>query len=220
MSDSRKRKPIHKDANSRKKPKGYYKRQSNTTTPVGLKPGISGIFVSCPKDRERLCVRECYNLFNETNPPVDPTNFVHYILSDLYDNKLKKSRFIQRLTPITKACYADMPEIIVLAKEVIGAHFHSQDEITKEEKKNIHYSIVPRIRNNKMIDRTQLIDTLAGIVGKQHTVNLDNPELAVLVEVFKNVCGISVVRDYLKFKKFNLELIPSTDDNLNAESTQ
>ncbi|CAG8498124.1 2898_t:CDS:10 [Ambispora leptoticha] len=262
MAELRKRKPIHKDFSSRKKQKGFYKRFSSNTAPVGLKPGISGIFVSCPKDKEPLCIQECYNLFNEyaeklydiedsiarelaqikkkhgdylfssiqtgsdcivfikTKPPVEPANFVHQTLSDIYDNKLKKSRFIQRLTPITKTCYANMPAIIELAKEVIGPHFHSQDEITEEEKKNIRYSIVPRIRNNHKIDRTQLIGTLAEIVGKQHTVNLDNPELAVIVEVFKSICGISVVRDYIKFKKFNLELISNNGDNLNTECIQ
>ncbi|CAG8498200.1 11604_t:CDS:10 [Acaulospora colombiana] len=48
-------------SSKKQKDKSYYKKQSKV---AGLKPNISGIFVSCTKSKEALCVRECYDLFN------------------------------------------------------------------------------------------------------------------------------------------------------------
>jgi len=49
-----------------------------------------------------------------------------------------------------------------------------------------------------------MIQTIASCVPEGHTVDLDDPELFVLVEVFKNVCGISLVQDYYRLQKFNV----------------
>ncbi|KAG9284282.1 hypothetical protein G9A89_002092 [Geosiphon pyriformis] len=273
MSASRKRKINTESEADRKKRKGYFSRQTNNSV-ANLEPNISGIFISCPKHKERNCVRECYDLFNEyveklyevenssdppnegstedvetaflkelasmkkkhgeymfssiqtgtdcsvflkTNPPVDPVQLVHYILTDINKTKQKKTRFTQRLTPITKTCFANIPAIVELAKEVLGPHFGCKGEVSPRK---IAYSVMPRIRNNSKIERLELIDTIVGIVGKQHPVNLDNPELVIIVEVFKSICGISVVQDYYKLKKYNLETITVDETDANQETTK
>jgi len=40
--------------------------------------------------------------------------------------------------------------------------------------------------------------------GKGHTVDLNNPDLAICVEIIKNVCCMSVVRDLFKLRKYNI----------------
>lgn len=79
------------------------------------------------------------------------------------------------------------------------------------------------MRNHNTLTRDKLIPELAKCVPEGHTVSLDNPELFILVEIFKvrqrarvllhtdrlttdtqSVCGISVVKNYYKFQKFNI----------------
>ena len=62
-----------------------------------------------------------------------------------------------------------------------------------------------KIRNNSKMDRMEIIKGIAAVIGEKHKVNLTNPTLFVVVEIFKTVCGISVVDDYFKYKKYNME---------------
>lgn len=59
-----------------------------------------------------------------------------------------------------------------------------------------------------------MIEKLASIVqekNNEHKVNLTNPNLTIIVEVMKSVCGIAVVRDYFRFSKYNLHTICGID---------
>ncbi|CAG8793063.1 3417_t:CDS:2, partial [Dentiscutata erythropus] len=69
------------------------------------------------------------------------------------------------------------------------------------------YAVIPNIRNNKNIERMKLITTIARLVGDDHIVNLDDPDLVIIVEIFKNICGMSVLSDYKRLKKYNIESI-------------
>jgi len=42
---------------------------------------------------------------------------------------------------------------------------------------------------------------------KGHTVNLNKPDLAVCVEIIKNVCCLSVVKDLFRLRKYNIHEI-------------
>ncbi|KAI9202663.1 uncharacterized protein BJ171DRAFT_569450 [Polychytrium aggregatum] len=245
--------------------------------PFQVEPGMVGVFVSCTLGREKYCIKELYNLFDEYAerlygkdiglldkpgasqgndleddpaedddddedesfeaafakevqglktsrsqkrfvnvnisidccvfmkfaPPIVPTEFVHTILSDLYDTKLKKCRYTHRLIPISATTAATMPSVVIMAKNVLKPHFHDAAEPKK-------FAIVFKARNNDKIDRDELIATLAQIVNEteaKHTVDLKQPDLVIIVEVFKSVCGMSVVEDYYKFRRFNLHEI-------------
>ena len=65
-------------------------------------------------------------IFFKTRRPNVPENFVKRIIKDLSDpnDKLKRTRSIQRLTPITNSCSASMEQMIKLAKEVLARYFH------------------------------------------------------------------------------------------------
>jgi tRNA acetyltransferase TAN1 len=90
------------------------------------------------------------------------------------------------------------------------------------------YKIELRVRNHTTIPRPLLIQSIAQCVPDGHTVDLQNPQIFVLVEVFKvchqsrtcfrlgpsddfyqSVCGVSIVKDYYKLQKFNVMEIAS-----------
>ncbi|CAH1764953.1 13529_t:CDS:2 [Entrophospora sp. SA101] len=113
--------------------------------------------------KEALCVRECYDLFNE------------------YAGKFFLSQAINTTDSANKSVGNDNDDNLDI-----------EDVIAKElsEMKKPHSS------NNKK----ELINMIAKIVGEDHTVNLNNPELTIIVEIFKNICGMSVLKDYNKLK--------------------
>ncbi|KAI9654712.1 MAG: Histone chaperone asf1 [Alyxoria varia] len=72
--------------------------------------------------------------------------------------------------------------------------------------KPVKYAIRPTIRNSTHLTRMGVIEKVADLVGKEHPVNLGNPDAVILVEVLTNICGVSVVpgADFFKTKKYNL----------------
>src|ERR1700694_6175783 len=53
--------------------------------------------------------------------------------------------------------------------------------------------------------RDEVIQTIARVIGRDHIVDLKNLDVMILVETVKNITGISVVRDFDKLKRFNVE---------------
>ena len=58
-----------------------------------------------------------------------------------------------------------------------------------------------------------VVKKLASIVGEDHRVALEDPDLAIIVEICQNICMMSVVEDFNDLKKYNLEGILGLNDN-------
>lgn len=72
-------------------------------------------------------------LFFKTQQPVDPVSVVHQICEDaLSSPSPKKSRFIQRLTPVSLMGRASEVGLEELATKVLAPHFHLKDGVTKK----------------------------------------------------------------------------------------
>lgn len=44
-------------------------------------------------------------------------------------------------------------------------------------------------------------------------VDLTNPELSIIIEIIKSVCCVSVVTDYMLFRKYNLQEVAKEPTN-------
>lgn len=263
----------------RKRTKGFY--VGNKKKKRGqefLTPGMKGVLVTC-NERERLCIREAYNVLNEyadqlygpehgrqeddpgnesdsedieealakevkelqetkqekrfqsvlsgavnvifikTNLPdsEDPTDLVHTILTDMLKTGCKKTRHCQRFLPIAGSCHANMADLQKLAEQMFQSTFFA------EEAQPSTFCVMYKSRNNSNIQRDNTIAKLAAMVmnaDKGHTVNLNNPDLAICVEIIKNVCCLSVVKDFSKLRKYNIhevnKQIIQSQPNLNS----
>ncbi|KAK1917157.1 hypothetical protein P3342_012002 [Pyrenophora teres f. teres] len=70
----------------------------------------------------------------------------------------------------------------------------------------IKFAIRPSIRNNKVFLRDNVIRTIAALVGPNHKVDLKGYDVLILVEIYKNVLGMSVVgRDFDTLKRYNID---------------
>ncbi|KKK13567.1 THUMP domain protein, partial [Aspergillus ochraceoroseus] len=137
--------------------------------------------------------------FVKFDKSIDPEKLVHQICVDAHVNPNKKrSRFIQRMTPVRSIRKTLSVDLEAFAREILKPHFHSGGPPKK-------YAIRPSVRANSKFNRDIVIKTVADVVGPEHPVNLKNYDLIILVDVVQNVIGMSVAgSDYDKLKRFNL----------------
>ncbi|NWR63427.1 THUM1 protein, partial [Bucorvus abyssinicus] len=139
---------------------------------------------------------------------IEPENLVHHILKDMHATKKKKTRVILRMLPISGTCKAFMEDMKKYTETFFEPWFKAPNKGT--------FQIVYKARNNSHMSREEVIKELAGIVGSlnpENKVDLNNPQYTVVVEIIKNVCCLSVVKDYVLFRKYNLqEVVKSNKD--------
>ncbi|KAF2007723.1 hypothetical protein P154DRAFT_1247 [Amniculicola lignicola CBS 123094] len=148
-------------------------------------------------------------IFFKTRLPVEPASFVRQLCQDAAGGvELKHCRFVKRLTPITAIEKATDKGLDEVAQRALAPHFHGPDQAGRK------FAIRTSIRNNKEFTRDHVIKTVAAAVGPGHKVDLSDYDLLILVEIYKNVLGMSVVGpDFDKLKRYNLaELRDPTGD--------
>ncbi|KAF1920283.1 hypothetical protein BDU57DRAFT_544022 [Ampelomyces quisqualis] len=165
------------------------------------KPITKTLFASVKLDTQCL-------IFFKTCHPVEPVNFIERICQDTANGvQLQNCRYIKRLTPITATEKANAKGLEAVAKQVLAPHFHGEEQAPKK------FAIRPSIRNNQELTRDEVIRTVASIVGPGHKVDLHGYDLLIIVEIYKNVVGMSVVgSEFEKLKRFNLEELRHTSD--------
>lgn len=149
---------------------------------------------------------ECL-VFIKTKKPVEPAELVHKLCEESAASRAKNTRFTQKLTPITFSVSASMSELIKLAEKVLKPHFHAEDQ------KPVTFAIQVTRRNFNTLEKDEIIKTIANCVGRDHghKVDLKKYEKLIMVECYKNNIGMSVVEDYLRYEKFNLQQIFEKD---------
>ncbi|KAG7211888.1 hypothetical protein KM043_011099 [Ampulex compressa] len=135
----------------------------------------------------------------------NPLELVNRIVTELDKTKKQRTRFLLRLLPIEVVCKAYMNHIKAKAEELFEQYF-SQEPKT--------FSIVFNRHSNNNIHRDEVIEDLAEIIARKNPGNkadLKNPEIAVVVEVIRSNCLISIAPNYYKYKKYNLLEICNTN---------
>ncbi|XP_069702024.1 THUMP domain-containing protein 1 isoform X1 [Periplaneta americana] len=154
----------------------------------------------------------------------EPVQLVHHIMKDLEATRKQKTRFLLRLLPIEATCKAYLEDIRQTAEPLFDKYF------TKEGKT---FVVLFNRRNSSGINREDLIRDLAEMVLLRHPDNkadLKHPQLAVIVEVIRNMCCLSVLPDYFQLRKYNLlelctpeggiKLINEKNDKLASENRE
>ncbi|KAF0683946.1 Aste57867_24027 [Aphanomyces stellatus] len=130
---------------------------------------------------------------------MDVKKVIDHIFQQVQNTMEFSSRFIQRMIPLEKMCYPSVEDITACATPFIERHF--------KDTKDIQYSVEVRKRNSGNIASMDIINACVAVVGAQHKVNLTKPEVVIVIEIFKNVCGVSVVTNFHQHKKFNVRMI-------------
>ncbi|KAI0784208.1 hypothetical protein C8Q75DRAFT_724712 [Abortiporus biennis] len=137
-------------------------------------------------------------VFISCKPPVDPVKLVITHIQNVMKTGISQTRFTQRLTPVATSCPTNTPEIVSLCTRLMTPILEEYGD------KTFSYKIELRMRNHNTLKRPALVQELAKCIPEKHKVDLENPDVFILVEIFKSVCGVSVVKDYYKMQKFNV----------------
>lgn len=121
------------------------------------------------------------------------------LVSEIACTKKSVSRFLLRFIPVEIVTKANLEDIKTAAGKLFDKHFLNCPPKS--------FSIVINKRYNNSIKRDDIINELAGIVNFKnvhHKVDLKNAECSVIVEILKGICCISVLPNYLKWRKYNI----------------
>ncbi|PFH48748.1 hypothetical protein AMATHDRAFT_149123 [Amanita thiersii Skay4041] len=171
------------------------------------KPKRGSRFVNCQTNTQ--CV-----VFISCKPPVDPVELVLQHVKNVKETGIARTRYTHRLVPVSDTCVANPPEIQSLCQRVFEPFF------SKNPDKKYTYKIELRVRNHTTMQRMDLIQTIALCVPQGHTVSLTEPDIFILVEVFKSTCGVSVVEDYYKLAKFNVVELANMHNKLEPTTAE
>ncbi|KKA26977.1 hypothetical protein TD95_005426 [Thielaviopsis punctulata] len=164
--------------------------------------------------------------FIRTHAPVQPVQLALAICEDARRcaaPRERKAKYINRLTPVVGTAKATETAVGVLARDVLGQVFKlrpveegeqaegekDEDKEEEEERQAFTYAIRTAKRNHNTLSTDTVIKKVAGQVSLPHTVNLTKPDKMVLIDIFRNIAGMSVVdgADFERLKKFNLDSI-------------
>lgn len=184
------------------------KEEDDDDAEAALKKEVKQIRSSTAKKQRRFLAMEsgANNVVFVRTLNIDPNKLVHHILQDLHTTKKKKSRVILRMLPVSGTCKAFIEEMEKYLGPFLESWFKAPNQGT--------FQIVFKARNSSHAKRDEVIKVLAGLVGNmnpKNKVDLTNPEYTIIVEIIKNVCCVSVVRDYVLFRKFNLQEVVKND---------
>lgn len=158
---------------------------------------------------------DCF-FFVKLHRPIKPVELLEYIFADLAVAENKRSRYLQRLVPATRLCIAQLERIQECLKEVLP------DSPLSEEAAPTTYAIELRRRNHDLLQREDIYKSVAESIPRKHTVDLKNSNVHIMLEVTKNICGISIVKDFRKYRKFNVQEMfePEKDKRLVPAASQ
>ena len=152
---------------------------------------------------------------------VDPVHVVRKLCLNASERGASgpRSRYIKRLTPVSLMRKTLNDGLEALCDQILPKHFQIQSEPDNGKTHDAiggelshtpcKFAIRPTIRNNNKIDRDQVIRTVADKITTlglgMHKVDLKGYDKLVLVDVYRNVVGMSVVgSEFEKLKRFNL----------------
>ena len=137
---------------------------------------------------------------NGDDPPWEPVSLVRKIMSDLEQKRktAPSSRFVSRMIPIQATCFASIEEIRLTCRELFKKYLPQTAK---------SFAVSAKRRNCSTMKTNQIIDAAAASVLELIPgckVDLEDPDVTIVVEICKNLCGISAVPQCKKFRNFNL----------------
>ncbi|KAG2139171.1 uncharacterized protein EDB93DRAFT_1241985 [Suillus bovinus] len=159
------------------------------------RPKVEKRFANCLTNTQ--CV-----IFMSCKPPVDPVKLVMKHVENVQITGVTRTKYTHRLTPVSGTCVANIPELNSLCRRTVAAYCAPENNEGSPRARK--YKIELRVRNHNTLTRMEIIQEVAKCMPSNYTVDLDDPDVFVLVEVFKSTVGMSIVEDYYRFQKFNV----------------
>ncbi|RUS13058.1 hypothetical protein BC937DRAFT_86415, partial [Endogone sp. FLAS-F59071] len=114
----------------------------------------------------------------------------------------------RRFIPLNHICATTLEDIERVASRAIETGLPSPTLTSLEDSASPlnqpTVAIVTEIRNNVTIRKDDVIKKVANLIPVHYKIQLTNPDFVIFISIFKSVCGLSILPDYYKYKKYNL----------------
>ena len=141
---------------------------------------------------------------NDAKPlPTRVYDTVRAIMDDVDKTRRCKSRWLNRFLPVEDVCVAKLDDIKACAAPIIARHFGDPND-TAQDLPVYRYAVIYDHRICTKLDRLGVINAVVDSVPKRHVVNLDRPQIVIIVTHVKNSAAITVVHDYYELAKWNM----------------
>ncbi|KAG2090407.1 hypothetical protein BD769DRAFT_1632066 [Suillus cothurnatus] len=167
---------------------------------VLMRPKLEKRFANCLTNTRCIIFMSC-------KPPVDPVKLVMKHVENVQETGVTRTKYTHQLTPVSGTCVANLPELHTLCRRTVTVYCAQENTegSPKAHKARIQiYKVELHVRNHNTLTRMEILQEVAKCMPSNYTVDLDDPDVFVLVEVFKSTFGISIVEDYYRFQKFNV----------------
>ncbi|XP_045212610.2 THUMP domain-containing protein 1-like [Mercenaria mercenaria] len=147
---------------------------------------------------------KCNNVIFIRTTLEDPCRLAHEIFRDIQDKQVQKARYAIRMLPVAAICTPVTKDIEQTLKTVLAPHFETEFGV------GINYTAACKIRNNNSVSKNMILPLLGKLIKEMnplHRLCHDEPDLVIIIEVIQKACCFSVVKDYFKFRKYNLHEI-------------
>lgn len=152
-------------------------------------------------------------LFVKSELP-DTVKIASEVVKEIYETQQQQSRHLIRLIPIEVTTSININDIKAAVLPFIERHFKESPQ---------KFSVICNVRNNGKIVKMDIIKEVADLVSQQrddHSVNLKQADVTIVIEIIKSVAMLAVIPEYLKYKKFNLILGNNEDAEKTEEKTK
>ena len=105
-----------------------------------------------------------------------------------------------RMLPVIGTCRANEERISKVATELLEPFFKSGQRFS--------YCFNFKVRNNNSVSRSILLPVLGHVMEDLNPntyVNMTDPDFIINIDILKTVCCFSCVRNFNKFRKYNLQ---------------
>jgi len=128
-----------------------------------------------------------------------PDELVAKLLGDVFDTGTTKARYIVKMFPALGTCRAVEDKIEKLVEELVSSYFADRPLRT--------FAILYKVRCNSL-SREVILSVAVRAVHKVcplSKVDLTNPDYVISVDVLTTYACVSIMKDFYKFKKYNLQ---------------
>jgi len=158
--------------------------------------------LSTPQEKKyRQVMTHCKNIiFVKVLDPVDPLDLTDKLFANIRDGYGKRSRYINRLTPILTTCKATSEEVEEAVSNLL-------DNWKDDTNSRTTYMVNVKIRNNSHLKTFPFIEAASTMVKEKKPlwkVNFDSPDITINIDILISVACISFLKDYYELKKYNV----------------
>ncbi|KAL3925902.1 MAG: hypothetical protein SGPRY_003539 [Prymnesium sp.] len=144
----------------------------------------------------------------------DPLRLVEQVMESVLLSRGLEAPHVIRMLPVQVTCAAKPSAIETALKPLVAAALRGSERT---------YAVQWRRRCNTDVEKQAVIDAAAASVvevAPKAKVDLNHPDTAILTEVIKTVCCVSVLPNWARFRNYNLRALTESVASCSPEGKQ